>query len=118
MVPFGQDLSGVRWRADDLVGPEGATMPLQIRLVGYVDCRQPSYHVSRTGWWADPLIDFQSSVEAVPLGEVLPLWISVNTPSDAIPGEYVLHVGIFADETLVCREATLFRYPASGPDQG
>jgi hypothetical protein len=37
---------------------------------------------------------------------------------DAIPGDYILHVGIFDDETLVCREAKFFRYPASGPDQG
>ena len=97
VVPFAQDLSHVRWRADELVGPGGATVPLQIRLVGYVDCGQPSYPVSRTGWWADPLIDFQSSVEAVPVGEVLPLWVSMETPADAVPGNYVGRLTVEAD---------------------
>ena len=37
---------------------------------------------------------------------------------DAQPGDYILHVGIFDDETLVCRAAKPFSYPAPGPDRG
>jgi hypothetical protein len=37
---------------------------------------------------------------------------------DAQSGDYILHVGIFDDETLVCQAAKPFSYPAPGPDQG
>jgi len=31
---------------------------------------------------------------------------------DAVPGGYILHVGVFDEETLVCRATKRYRYPA------
>ena len=97
VVPFAGDLTNVRWRAEDAFGPGGSIVPLQVRLVGYVDCKQPSYPVSRTGWWPDPLIESQERVKRVPMGEVMPLWVSVSVPKSAEPGEYRGRVVVQAD---------------------
>ncbi|MCK5806203.1 MAG: DUF4091 domain-containing protein [Lentisphaeria bacterium] len=88
VVPFEEDLRDVSWSARSLVGPGGRLVPVRVRLVGYVDCKKPSYKVSRTGWWADPLIEAQKRVDRVPLGEVLALWVTVDVPAGAPAGAY------------------------------
>lgn len=88
VLPLTRDLTRVTWEATPLRHASGATVPVSVRLVGYVDCQQPSYSVSRTGWWPDPLLDFQTSVDRVPVGEVLPLWVTAAVPADAPAGRY------------------------------
>lgn len=96
-LPLTRNLARVTWEATPLRHATGATVPVSVRLVGYVDCRQPSYPVSRTGWWPDPLLDFQTSVERVPLGEVLPLWVTADVPPDAPAGWYAGTVTVSAE---------------------
>lgn len=88
VVPVQGDLYDVQWTVTPLRHASGAETPASVRLVGYVDCKQPSYPVSHTGWWPDPLIDFVPSVKHVPGDEVLPLWITASVPQDAPPGPY------------------------------
>ena len=88
VVPVTGALSNVKWELSPLRNRVGAEIPAGVRLVGYVDCEQPSYKVAHTGWWPDPLIDFQTGVEQVPQNEVLPLWITVAVPEDAAAGQY------------------------------
>lgn len=96
VVPFAESLQNVTWRLSELRGPGGATIPGTVRLVGYVDCKKPSYRVSKTGWWPDPLIDFQTSVPLVPLGEVMPLWVTVEALEDTPAGIYSGRLTVFA----------------------
>ena len=88
VVPLRTALQDVSWSLSPIVGKGGAELPASVRLVGYVDCRQPSYQVPHTGWWPDPLIDFMDGVQEVPLGEVLPLWLTVDVPEQAEAGIY------------------------------
>jgi hypothetical protein len=88
IVPFGGDLSGVTWSLETLKGPGGATVPARVRLVGYVNCEQPSYQVAATGWWPDPLLSMVPTVDRIAIGDVQPLWLSVAVPADAPAGLY------------------------------
>ncbi len=88
IVPLTRALSRVRWELSPLRNGSGTKIPASVRLVGYVDCKQPSYKVSHTGWWPDPLLDFMTQVEEVPRDEVLPLWITADVPEDAPAGKY------------------------------
>ena len=97
VIPFAQDLTGVTWNIAPALGPRNRTVPLTVRLVGYVDCRQPSYAVARTGWWPDPLLESQTTVDEVPLGEVCVLWISATTASDTLPGRYESSLTVSAE---------------------
>ncbi len=89
VVPFEKALSRVRCRVlSPLTGPNGARIPLSVRLVGYVNCRRPSYTVPHTGWWPDPLLDMVPEVARAPLGEVLTFWVTAHVPENAPPGNY------------------------------
>lgn len=100
VFPCRGSIHDVRWRIDPLRGPGGAMAPATVRLVGYVDCKQPSYAVAHTGWWPDPLIDFQTSVPEAALGEVLPLWVTVDVPEGAAPGTYRGAVTVSARDAM------------------
>lgn len=95
-VPFAGPLTNVRWALSPLTGPHGATLSATVRLVGYVDCKQPSYKVPHTGWWPDPLLDFQQSVPRVPVEEVLPLWVTVRAAAATPSGTYRGKLTVFA----------------------
>lgn len=88
IFPLTRDLTKVTWSLSPLRQRSGAEINGSVRLVGYVNCKPPSYPVTRHGWWPDPLLDFQSSVDAVPQGEVLPLWVTVDVPENAAAGIY------------------------------
>ncbi len=87
VVPAGQDLSGLTWRAPVLHGPGGSTVRASVRAVGYVKTRKPNYDADFVGWWPDPLLDDVAAVD-VPLGTCQPLWISVTVPRRAQVGLY------------------------------
>ena len=86
--PFNGALRDVRWEVTPFEGPGGNRLQPSVRLVGYVNCKQPPYPVSRTGWWPDPLLGFQTTVREVPLGEVLSLWVTVETSDRTPAGSY------------------------------
>jgi len=97
ILPFEGDLKEVHWELEPPRGALGAQIPATVRLVGYVDCKAPSYSVSHTGWWPDPLIEMIQSVSKVPRGEVLPLWVSVDVPASAPAGTYIGSLSIAAE---------------------
>lgn len=97
VYPLKDALSNVKWSLSPPRNRQGAEIPASVRLVGYVNCKQPSYKVPFTGWWPDPLLDFVTSVKEVPAGEVLPLWVTVDVPEDARPGEYSGRLTVSAD---------------------
>jgi hypothetical protein len=39
----------------------------------------------------------------------------IHLRRDAVPGEYILHVGVFDDEALICHTAKHYQYAQSGP---
>jgi hypothetical protein len=88
VVPVQRQLEQVSWTLSPLRGESGGQVHGSVRVVGYVRTAQPSYPVPHAGWWPDPLLDFQTSVAAVPLGEVLPLWVTFYVPAGTAPGLY------------------------------
>jgi len=100
VYPLYQSLSDVTWELSAVRNQAGQELPATIRLVGYVDCKQPSYLVSHMGWWPDPLLDFMTQVEEVPTDEVLPLWVTVHVPEGATAGDYTgkLTVSVAGDD--------------------
>lgn len=88
VVPVAGDLSDVKWELSAPRNAAGRTVPATVRLVGYVDCKKPVYATPGEGWYPDPLLDMVPQVAAVPAGEVLPLWVTVEVPADAAAGDY------------------------------
>jgi len=92
IVPGKEDLTGVTWSAEPLKGPEGAAIPVSIRVVGYLHTKEPPYDVDFVGWWPDPLLSHLTTVD-VPVGACQPLWVTVGIPREARPGVYEGEVG-------------------------
>ncbi len=68
---------------------------VEIYQVGYVETKKPMYKTEYVGWWPDPLIPgnrFDVAEE-----EVQPVWISVYTPKETVPGTYTSNVKVFLD---------------------
>ncbi|MGQ9731197.1 MAG: glycoside hydrolase domain-containing protein [Candidatus Zipacnadales bacterium] len=97
IFPVTGDIRNVRWSLKPPTNTQGAQIPTTVRVVGYVDCKAPSYDVPHGGWWPDPLLDYAYSIDRVPFGEVLPLWITVEVPSNAEPGMYRGQLTVSAD---------------------
>ncbi len=95
IVPVEQDMTGLTWSAEPLRGPEGTTIPLSIRVVGYLKTEKPPYEVDFVGWWPDPLLSHLATVD-VPVGACQPLWVTVAIPREARPGMYEGQVQISA----------------------
>ncbi len=102
IVPVKQDLTGLTWSAEPLRGPEGATLPLSIRVVGYLKTEKPVYRVDFVGWWPDPLLSHLTTFD-VPVGFCQPLWVTVAVPREAPPGVYEgqVRVNVGGDEQAV-----------------
>ncbi len=88
VYPLTDELANVTWELSSLANRQGETIGADVRLVGYVETKQPSYPVDFNGWWPDPLLDFKTSVDSVPGNEVLPLWVTVDVPETAKAGMY------------------------------
>jgi len=89
VIALDQPLQGVRVEASDLIGPGASVIPrsrIALNLVGWVKTRQPVYAVDYVGWYPDPLMDL------VPFdlraGALQPVWVTVEVPPSAAPGEY------------------------------
>ncbi len=100
IVPVKEDLSGVTGSAESLQGSQGATIPLSIRVVGYLDTKEEPehYEVPFAGWWPDPLLSHLTTFD-VPVGACQPLWITVAIPREALPGVYEGQVRVNVGDT-------------------
>ena len=95
VVPCTSDLHRVTVKCDGLRGPEGrAIRPdhIELRVVGYVKTKRPRYDHEYLGWWPDVLLP--SFAFDVFVGQVQPVWVTIQVPPDALPGEYVGHVEV------------------------
>ena len=86
IVPQAQNLKGLTWDAQPLHGPEGAEIPVSIRIVGYLRTKE-------NGWLPDPLLSHLTTVD-VPVGFCQPLWVTIAIPRATSPGIYTGQVRI------------------------
>ena len=78
---------------------------VNVSLVGHVDVSDdpmddlnityPSYLVSYTGWWPDPLLTFQQTCN-INANERVAFWIDVATQANTPPGDYTATVTVTA----------------------
>lgn len=84
------DLDGVTLSASTLLHQCGkaeiASAQFTFNQVGYVKTAKPAYAVERTGWFADPLLN--PTEFNVKKGDVQPIWVTIQIPSDALAGVY------------------------------
>jgi hypothetical protein len=84
-------LTDVQVEAPPLRGPKGE-IPLTWRIVDYLETADPGYKAEYVGWWPDPLLPGEPfGVEA---GQRQPIWLTVEVPPDAAPGEYSSEVTV------------------------
>lgn len=82
-------LKNVSFEISPFVNERGDSIPATVDLVGFVETTlQPRYHVPFLGWYPDPILDHIRKVSSVPFEEVLPLWVKVDVPNDAVAGQY------------------------------
>ncbi len=92
IISTGKELSGLTVEiAGDLTNEKAATLPksqVQFNLVGYVDTSkgQRPYQSSKLGWWPDPLLP--NAPFTVKAGELQPIWITVTTTAQNVPGTF------------------------------
>jgi hypothetical protein len=104
LLPFDDTLRNVRVH---ISSPFAATECWQ---VGFVNCLKPAYSVSRTGWYADPLIAMDKTVAGwelsfssqadpftVNLREAGAAWVNYYIPPGAAAGDYVFSIQVSAD---------------------
>ncbi|MFW5867879.1 MAG: glycoside hydrolase domain-containing protein, partial [Armatimonadota bacterium] len=93
-----QALSGLTASISDLSGDGGAipASAVDILRVGYVFVHTPTDSQGAVGWWPDPLppLDEPLDLEA---GQNQPLWLRVEVPTDAAPGDYEATLTLEAD---------------------
>jgi hypothetical protein len=88
VVPLAGALEDVTWTVPKLVNAEGRALPASVRVVGYVWADPVIYKVpSVGGWYPDLLVD-AAKVAHLPAETNLSLWVKVEAPADAAPGEY------------------------------
>ncbi len=85
-----RELKGLTARAAALRGPGGATIAgdrIDLLKVAYVPVTQPTDKVGTVAPWPDPLPPLQAPLDlAANLNQ--PLWVRINVPADAKPGDY------------------------------
>jgi hypothetical protein len=114
-IRSGRTVSGVRVEVDPPLGPNGAKLgDLEVNVVGYVPIDYATnYYQSKTpawhrkiptqaigcdgwrGWWPDPLLPNRAFDLAA--NTTQPVWITVNVPKDAVPGDYTGAMRLVAD---------------------
>jgi hypothetical protein len=92
-VEFSFALEGLRHAASGVAFPVDGNVVYQ---VGYVHTKKPqAYAVERSGWWPDPLLP-NVRMRAEP-GACMPIWISLKSKSDTLPGTYAGRLSIQAN---------------------
>ena len=92
-------LTNVRVSVSDLVSRERERIDssqIEVLPVGYVNTKQPPYHVSYVGWWPDPLLNFLPTFD-LDAGVCQPVWLDVRTMPSQPSGRYVGTVTAEAD---------------------
>jgi hypothetical protein len=100
VMPYERDLrnasvsvSPLRSKGD---GRDFAGGAVTVLLVGHVKTEADTpYEVSYTGWWPDPLLDFQRKAD-VRAGEHVAFWVDVSTSPQTPPGDYEATVTVTA----------------------
>ncbi|HOD48959.1 MAG TPA: DUF6067 family protein [Candidatus Hydrogenedentes bacterium] len=85
-----QALEGFTAKASSLTGQNGAVIPaeaIEVLRVRYVNVEFPSDAWGTKGMWPDPLPPFTGPIRLAP-GKNQPLWVRVDVPRDAVPGDY------------------------------
>ena len=95
VVPLAGDLTALTLRLPPLVGPAAHTLTPEIRVLGYVYCRNTMLGDTE-GWWPDPLLEGAASLPAVRLGETATFWLTVTVPGDAPAGRYAGAIAVSA----------------------
>jgi len=83
-------LQGLTARAAALKGPDGATISadrVDLLKVRYVPVTQPTDKVGTVAPWPDPLPPLKAPLD-LDANLNQPLWVRVNVPADAKPGDY------------------------------
>ena len=96
VLPFEQPLKGACVKLGPLRNWHGDTIAADVRLVGYVETRRPSYEVPYVGWWPDPLLDFVSSATIAP-NDAQAFWVRIRASADQTPGVYRGQLYVLAD---------------------
>lgn len=65
--------------------------------VGYVYCEKPSYEVSRTGYWPDPILTYADKLNLEP-GKWQSYFLDVTVPLKQNPGIYHGTIAVRADD--------------------
>ena len=85
--------------AGDLSGPSGATIPasrIQVLRERYHLVQHPTDATGVRGWWPDALPPLSRPID-VEAGTNQPLWILIDVPKDATPGDYAGTLALKAD---------------------
>ncbi len=87
LIQADQSLKGVTVSAASLLGPQGASLPLEILRVGYVPIKNPTpVGFGKPGPYPDPLLPLLPF--DVKAGESQALWVTAWVPRDAPAGDY------------------------------
>ena len=80
-------LTDVKVRVEPLLGPQGASLPLEVLRVGYVPVKNPTpVGFGKPGLYPDPLLPLRSF--DIKAGASQSLWVTAWVPRDAVSGEY------------------------------
>jgi hypothetical protein len=73
---------------------------VDVRLVGYTNVEKLSWRgIQKPGLWPDPLLKLRPFV--CPAGQARSLWVTVNTPPDAVAGTYSGSIRVVSEKSNV-----------------
>jgi hypothetical protein len=95
-VPIDVGLERVRWEIEPFTGA-AAQVAISAVPVGYVKSDRPALTTpaNPSEWWPDPLLDFLDHFDC-PVGEVQPLWVTVQVPAGTRAGTYTTQLTVSA----------------------
>jgi hypothetical protein len=103
------NLKGFRIELNDLKKDDGTRLSARnfsFKKVEYVDTGKKLYPVAYSGWWPDPLVEFERCSISDSL-YLQPFWVTLQVPSDAAAGHYS---GILS---LICEGSRPVKVPIS-----
>ena len=105
--------TGLTVSVSDLVGPEGAALPVQLLRQHYVHIDRPTTPAFEPGWYPDALLPATGQLDLD--GEVnQSLWLRVEVPADQTAGTYAGVVRVGGHEVPVSLLVWDFTLPRAG----